>query len=86
MEMNGRKHIADIVDIIVVLISKLLKRAINAAKSDDRFCRKFYSDNIKQSHYEKSITTINDTNDFGIHSPRTKRLLYKEGSELSAGG
>lgn len=25
--------------------------------------------------YEKN-TTINATNDFGIHSPRTKRLLY----------
>ena len=86
METNGRKHIAGIVGIIAVLISKLLKQAINAAKSGDRFCRKFYSDSIKQSLYEKSITTINDTNDFGIYSSRPKRLLYKESSELPAGG
>ena len=86
METNGKKHIAGIVGIIAVFISKLLKQTINAAKSGDRFCRKFYSDSIKQRLYEKSITTINATNDFGIHSPRTKRLLYKEGSELPARG
>jgi hypothetical protein len=44
MEMNGRKHIAGIVGTIVDLISKLLERTINAAKSGDRFCRKLYKD------------------------------------------
>ena len=39
--MNGRKHIADIVVIIAILISKLPKQTINAAKSGDRFCRCF---------------------------------------------